>query len=132
MKVAVGEERACFPPFEVNSVEKVSHLLQLLLSSIFFVVVSAVLKKKDLIFRPSVYLQSVGIVAEVEFILYLQQGLWTAGRAETITTATTRLYLDRVKTRITQSNKRSSKIKKDIQFLLAVTAMLFPDFHRLS
>ena len=45
MEVAFGEERACFPPFEVvNSVEKESQLLQLILSSIFYVVVSAILK----------------------------------------------------------------------------------------
>lgn len=82
MEVAFGEERACFSPLEVlNSVKKVSKLLQLILSSIFLgcSFSNTKIDRLSVIFRPSVYLQSVGIVPEVEFILYLQHGLGTAG-----------------------------------------------------
>ena len=82
MEVALGEERACFSPLEVlNSVEKVSKVLQLILSSIFLgcSFSNTKINRLSVIFRPFVYLQSVGIVPEVEFILYLQHGLWTAG-----------------------------------------------------
>ena len=77
------EERACFSPFEVvNSVEKeyVSTTSTNFVVDFFGCSVSNTkINRLSVIFRLSVYLQSVGIVPEVEFILYLQQGLWTAG-----------------------------------------------------